>query len=186
MPNIGISIGVYLEGLRRANFFASGDGDDRTLYHEATHQLFHESRPVDPNVGRKTNFWIIEGIAMFMENAPSGGRLLYVLGGFETSGCTPRKVRWMRDHLYVPLGEFVDTAWSRCKRIPDRPTLHPGCRPDPLPGLFRRRPLPRCTGGLSAAVYSGRDDHKTLARLTGAENYEELDKEYHKFIEEGI
>ncbi len=68
MPNIGISTGVYVEQTRRAYFFAGQGSDQRTLYHEATHQLFHESRPVSPEVVRKGNFWIIEGIAMFMES----------------------------------------------------------------------------------------------------------------------
>ena len=48
MPNIAITVGVYRDQPRRAYFFPGKHGDDRTLYHEATHQLFHESRPVAP------------------------------------------------------------------------------------------------------------------------------------------
>ena len=44
--------------------------DERTMYHKATHQLFQESRPVSPEVGHRANFWIIEGIAMYMESLP--------------------------------------------------------------------------------------------------------------------
>jgi hypothetical protein len=52
MPNIDISVGAYLDSMRIAYFFTGKDSDDRTLYHEATHQLFHESRKVAANVGR--------------------------------------------------------------------------------------------------------------------------------------
>ena len=60
--------GLYMDRVRTAYFFVSPDADDRTLYHEATHQLFHESRPVAPDLARRANFWIIEGIALYMES----------------------------------------------------------------------------------------------------------------------
>jgi hypothetical protein len=43
--------GFYWGEQRTAFFFGSPDPDYRTLYHEATHQLFSESRPTVANVG---------------------------------------------------------------------------------------------------------------------------------------
>jgi hypothetical protein len=187
MPNIGISIGVYVEGSRRAYFFAGDEGDERTLYHEATHQLFHESRPVVPGVARKGNFWIIEGIAMFMESLRQEDGY-YVLGGFQDQRLHAAKYRLMHDHYYVPLGEFVDIGIERLQQE----TNEIGRRYTQSAGLTHF--LVFFDGGryrdalvaYLVAVYSGRDTHNTLAQLTGAASYEELDKQYRKFIEEGI
>jgi hypothetical protein len=185
MPNIGISIGVYLEQPRRAYFFAGQEGTDRTLYHEATHQLFHESRPVDPNVGRKGNFWIVEGIAMFMESLRQEDGY-YVLGGFDDPRLHAAKYRMMQDHFYVPLGEFVDISMEGLQKDPRIGKLY-----SQAAGLTHF--LVFFDGGryrdalvsYLAAIYTGRDDHNTLLRLTGAKNFDELDAQYKKFIEEG-
>ncbi len=48
IPNIKMTVGVYRDKPGCAYFFAGKDSDDRTMYHEATHQLFHESRLVAP------------------------------------------------------------------------------------------------------------------------------------------
>ena len=55
-PTVGISAGVYVDQTRRAYFFADKEQDERTLLHEATHQLFHESRAVARNVGMEGQF----------------------------------------------------------------------------------------------------------------------------------
>ena len=123
MPNIGISVGVYLDEPRRAYFFAGKDGDDRTLYHEATHQLFHESRPVAPDVGRKANFWIVEGIAMYMESLRQEDGY-YVLGGFDDQRLHAAQYRLLHDHFYVPLDEFVDYGMERLQNDPRIATLY--------------------------------------------------------------
>ena len=88
MPNIDISIGVYMDDMRTAYFYADKESDDRTLYHEATHQLFHESRPVSPKAGQLANFWIIEGIAMYMESLQSATAITNSAAS-TTSGCSP-------------------------------------------------------------------------------------------------
>ena len=145
MPNLETS-GIYRQG--RAYFFADKQNDDRTLYHEATHQLFYESRPVVPDVGQKANFWIVEGIAMYMESLRQEDGF-YVLGGFDDERMHAAQYRLLNDKFYVPLAEF--TAYGR-ERLQDRPAdrhaLQPGGRAGQLPGLLRRRPLPRCVGGV--------------------------------------
>ena len=149
MPNIEITVGVYRDQPRRAYFFAGKDSDDRTLYHEATHQLFHESRPVAPNVGRKANFWIVEGIAMYMESLRQEDGY-YVLGGFDDQRMHAAQYRLLHDNFYVPLDEFTGYGMEQLQNDPRIATLY-----SQAAGLtnfliyLRRRPLPRCAGGVS-------------------------------------
>ena len=45
MPDVGISMGLYVSQNHTAYFFAGNEDSERTTYHEATHQLFQQSRP---------------------------------------------------------------------------------------------------------------------------------------------
>ena len=121
--NIEISIGMYHDQTRQAYFFAGKDSDDRTLYHEATHQLFHESRPVAPDVGRRANFWIVEGIAMYMESLRQEDGY-YVLGGFDDERLNAAQFRLLRDKFYVPLQEFVGYGMEKIQKDPRIGTLY--------------------------------------------------------------
>ena len=167
---------------RRAYFFAGQGSDDRTLYHEATHQLFHESRPVSPEVGRKANFWIVEGIAMFMESLRQEDGY-YVLGGFDDERMHAARYRLLHDHFYVPLDELVGYGMEKLQKDPRIGTLY-----SQAAGLTHflifyggGRYRDALVSYLSA-VYTGRDDHDTLAKLTG-QGYDELDKQYREFVE---
>ena len=120
MPNIEISIGIY-STRRRAYFFADKQNDDRTLYHEATHQLFHESRPVAPDVGRKANFWIVEGIAMYMESLRQEDGF-YVLGGFDDERMHAAQYRLLTRQILRPLGRVHrHTAWRNSRKTRESP-----------------------------------------------------------------
>jgi hypothetical protein len=181
MPNIDISIGVYMESTRKAYFFAGDDYDRRTMFHEATHQLFHESRRVAPGVGRDGNFWIVEGVAMYMESLRQKDGF-HVLGGIDDLRMQAARYRLLHDEFYVPLEEFAGYGLQDVQTDPRIATLYSqaaglthflihydrGRYRDPLVGYLR-------------AVYSGRDTRRTLPDLTGA-SYEELDEQYRQFI----
>ncbi len=182
MPNVKMSVGFYSDKPRCAYFFAGKQSDDRTMYHEATHQLFHESRLVAPAVGGQTNFWIVEGIAMFMESLKREDGY-DVLGGFDDERMYAARYRLLHDHFYVPLGEFVDFGMEKLQKDPRIATLY-----SQAAGLTHfliyyddARYRDALVSYLSA-VYSGRDNHETLARLTAA-SYGELDKQYREFLE---
>lgn len=186
MPNIDKSIGAYVEQTGRAYFFPDEKDGERTLYHEATHQLFHESRPVVPGVGRAVNFWIVEGIALFMESLRQEDGY-YVLGGFDDDRLHAAKYRLMRDNFYVPLDKFVDYGMDRMQKDPRIGTLY-----SQAAGLthflvfFEGGRYRDALVSYLVAVYTGRNNRDTLRRLTGAASYGTLDKQYRKFIEEGI
>jgi hypothetical protein len=183
LPEIEISVGVYVDGTRRAYFF-HGDDDQRNLVHEATHQLFHESRPVGPEVGRHHNFWIIEGIAMYMESlrAEDG---YHVLGGFDDLRMQAARYRLLEDNFYVPLAQFsgfgmedvlhherIATLYSQAAGLAQFLVHYDG-------GRYRDALV-----AYLSAVYSGRDNPNTLAQLTGT-SYAELDRQYRQFMEQG-
>ena len=149
------------------------------MYHEATHQLFHEPAPW-PDVGR-ANFWIVEGIAMYMESLRHEDGF-YVLGGFDDERIHAAQYPLFNDNFYVPLAEFSQMGMHRLQNDPRITTLY-----SQAAGLTHF--LVHYDGGryrdalvaYLAAVYSGRDKPRTLAQLTQSP-YNELDKQYRQFM----
>ncbi len=183
MPNIDVSIGVYIPNMRRAYFFAGDDYDDRTLYHEATHQLFQESRRTVPHPGNRRNFWIVEGIALFMESLHQEDGY-WALGGLDDPRLHAARVRLMRDDFYIPLAEFtrlgtddiqthprIATLYSQAAGLTHFLIFHEG-------GVYRDALVQYLS-----LVYSGRDTPQTLAELLGAD-YPEIDRQYRRFLAE--
>jgi hypothetical protein len=188
--NIEISLGVYVDhsflggagNKGKAYFFAGEESDERTLLHEATHQLFHESRPVPPGVGRQANFCIIEGIAMYMESLSREGDY-YVLGGFDDPRMKAAEYRLLEDDFYVPLSEFTTYGMDRVQADPRIATLY--SQAAGITHFLIHHDGGRYRDALVAylaTVYSGRDDPNTLSRLT-LTPYGQLDREYRQFME---
>lgn len=185
MPNIDVSIGFYHHRMRRACFFAGEDADDRTLYHEAAHQLFHESRPVAADVGLHANFWIVEGIAMYMESLRREGDY-WVLGGFDDQRMAAARYRLLQDDFYVPLEEFTTFGMEKLQKDPRIRTLY--SQAAGLTNFLVYYDGGRYRDALVAyltAVYTGRDHPGTLAQLTGT-SYTRLDQQYRQFIKQSL
>ena len=184
MPNIEISIGVYMDNTLTAYFYADSKNDDRTLYHEATHQLFHESRPVSPKTGRMCNCWIIEGIAMYMESLRVRDGF-YELGGFDDLRMNAARYRLLHDHFYVPLAELVGYNMETLQKDPRIATLY--SQSAGLTHFLIHYDHARYRDALVAYlsdVYSAHDNEQTLPKLTGA-SFAELDKQYKEFMAKG-
>jgi hypothetical protein len=176
--------GIYIDG-GAAYFFPSAGGDDRTLYHEATHQLFQESRRVAPDVAGKANFWILEGIAMYMESLRQDDGY-YVLGGFQDERLYAAQYRLLHDKFYVPLAEFTSYGRLRLQGDPRIATLY--SQAAGLTNFLVYYQDGRYRDALVqylSTVYSGQDDLGTLARLTGV-GYSDLDKQYREFLRGGL
>ena len=104
-PRIGETLGIYFDAYHEAHFFAADDvtaaGSPAattaepavaTLYHEAVHQLFQESKPTPRQIGVVANFGIVEGVAAYFETLtehrdPKAG--LYFTIGESTAGRLP-------------------------------------------------------------------------------------------------
>ncbi|WP_397571439.1 hypothetical protein [Schlesneria sp. T3-172] len=105
-PSIDQTNGVYMTSDKVAHFYHDPMNDNEgTLFHEATHQLFFESNNVNRTISERSHFWIIEGIACYMESFRSRN------GSFSLGD--PKYIRFVgaRHNLlekgyYVPLREF--------------------------------------------------------------------------------
>jgi hypothetical protein len=98
---LGDSTGMYLTNTRTAYFYVHEEMDDATVIHEATHQLFAETREHPNAAGTRGNYWVLEGIACYMESfRERDGRV--ELGGWETPRFKVGRDWIVKDHKYVP------------------------------------------------------------------------------------
>ncbi len=179
-PRIEITIGYYLQRSRMAYFFA-GDGQDQgTLYHEATHQLFKESRPTIRSPGSLGNFWITEAIACYAESLARDGDF-DTLGGTGAVRIQAARER-LEDGFYVPLSTLVGLTaegLQRNRRIASIYSQSAGLATF-LMHYQSGRYRPALVKYLRA-VYNGKANATTLADLTGVP-LEQLDREYRGFF----
>jgi hypothetical protein len=175
--------GIYLADQKQAYFYAREGDDFGTLYHEATHQLFHESRPASPLVGRRANFWIIEGIACYMESLVEHDGYA-TLGGSDAVRYLDARHRVVEDSFYVPLAELCGLGMEGLQQDPRIARLYSQSAGlahflvHHQNGRYRDALL-----GYLSVVYSGQDVPATLAQQAGV-GFDILDRQYREFLEE--
>ena len=106
-----------------------------------------------------------------------------VLGGLDDERVNAARYRLLHDHFYIPLGEFVDFGMAKLQKDPRIATLY--SQAAGLTHFLIYYDDARYRDALvsySSVVYAARDNHDTLARLTGA-SYGDLDKQYREFLE---
>ncbi len=116
---ISITNGLYHTASRTAYFFNDPKGDNEaTLFHEATHQLFYESQQRDRPIAEQSDFWIVEGIACYMESFRREN------GNF--SAGDPRFIRFdaaryrrLVDDYYVPLEKLTRMSMHAFQHDPN-------------------------------------------------------------------
>ena len=188
MSNIEISIGVYVERTRCAYFFAGEGYEDRTLFHEASHQLFHQSRGfgrIAPDVGHNTNFWIVQGVALYMESLRRDGDY-DTLGGFDDERMHAARYRLLEDDFYVPLEELTTYGMKTIQNDKRIATLY--SQAAGLTNFLVHYDAGRYRDALVTylvTVYEGRADPNTLSELTGT-SYRDLDKQYRQFMQQSL
>ncbi|MEX2306396.1 MAG: hypothetical protein WD738_02320 [Pirellulales bacterium] len=185
-PRIGETLGIYFDADRQAHFFAGTDADLGTLYHEAVHQLFQESKPAAKQIGNLANFWIVEGVATYFEtlaehlDASAG---LYYTIGERAAGRLPAARERLVDGFYVPLAELTRLGKNDLQQHAELPKLYSQSAGlaaflmDGQQGRYRE-PLVRYL----EAVYTGRDSTQSLADITSV-GYDELDAQYHGYMQ---
>ena len=105
---VEITKGMYFPTTEVAYFFYDPkEKNESTLFHEATHLLLSGSRPASGIVAQKGHFWIVEGIACYMESFQQ------TPAGMSVGDPTNERIRAAQHHLvvdkyYVPLAEFAD------------------------------------------------------------------------------
>lgn len=180
-PNVGLSQGIYLYDDRMAVFYSGDERARATWFHEATHQLFQETGSVASGVGRRLNFWIVEGIALYMESlTPHDG--YYSVGGVDSSRLQDARFRALTDGFYMPLDQFVALGEPALQTHADIRRLYSQAAGlahflmDYQQGRYRDALV-----DYIRLVYQGRDTPQTLGLLSNA-SLVELDAQYREFL----
>ena len=111
IADIAISTGYYDPSEKVAFFYWDGAKTPSTLVHELTHQFFYEAsaNPVALDANRGKGFWVVEGVALYMESLSTrgcGGSLVVDLGGWDAPRLQAGRYRRLHDKYWVPWEEF--------------------------------------------------------------------------------
>lgn len=183
---IEITKGIYFPRNKIAFFFYDPDSDDdSTLYHEATHQLLSGSRPMTGEIGIKSDFWIIEGIACYMESFRREEDRFSV-GDPNNNRLRAARLHLVDDNYYVPLREFARMGMETFQRAREiRKNYSQGAA---LTHFFMhyddgryREALIEHLSQIYNPAKNVRENPESLEELTGVAN-EELDQQYANYI----
>ena len=185
-PQIAMTLGIYFDNTRMSYFFAGPEQDAGTIYHEAVHQLFQESRPAARNVGALANAWLVEGIACYFESLsehhePQLGHF-YTLGTPSAGRLPAARHRRLVDDYYVPLAELSALGTADLQRRSDIARLYSQSAGLATflvhyqDGVYRPALVT-----LLQLIYKGRDKVDSLEQLTG-QSFEQLDNEYEAYL----
>lgn len=105
-PLIAQTVGYYSDRRRISLFYSGDESLETTRYHESTHQFFQESRAVPEMAGKESNFWIVEGAAMYMESLEIEGDHA-TLGGWDSERMQFARYQARNNNLYLPLERVV-------------------------------------------------------------------------------
>jgi hypothetical protein len=181
-PQIDITLGIYFAQPRTAYFFAGDEQYEGTLLHEATHQLFQETRVAGRNVGASSNFALVEAVACYMESLTETEHW-FTLGGADEGRVPAARKRLLEDRFYVPLAEVTALGMRELQRDERLPRIYSQISGQALfflqadQGRYRR-PLVETL----IAIYSNRADAAALAKRCGR-SYEQLDEDYRMFMQ---
>jgi len=105
VPGIEVSKGYYAPDRKESLFYFGDEQTETTWLHEATHQLFQESGVAVERVGEHDNFWLVEGVAMYMESLRRYESWA-TIGGVDAERLQYARFRALHDEFYMPLGEL--------------------------------------------------------------------------------
>ncbi len=177
--------GIYFGPKRTAYFFWSEPPDWTNYYHEATHQLFAETRRMAPSAGTKQNFWIMEGVATYLETLREEGDF-FVLGGWQNQRVLDARYNLSHHGKHIPLDELVRLGMEQFQSYPELGELYSQCAA--VMQFLMHYDMGRYRDAVVRYldhVYAGRDDLLTLSRLTGKKHLADLDKEYQEYMNSG-
>jgi hypothetical protein len=176
--------GVYYGPKGAAYFFWSEPPDWTNIYHEATHQLFAETRRMAATAGKNQNFWVMEGAALYMETLREENGY-FVLGGWESQRLCDARFNLTAKGIHIPLEQLVSFGMEQFQSFPNLGELYSQCAA--VMHFLMHYEMGRYRDAVVRYldhVYTGRDDLLTLSRLTG-KTLSELDKEYQSYMRSG-
>ncbi|MBS0261166.1 MAG: hypothetical protein JSS02_04360, partial [Planctomycetes bacterium] len=186
---IEITRGIYFPDSRIAHFFYESDtDDDSTLYHEATHQLLTGSRPMTSEIAVKSDFWIVEGIACYMESFHRDGENFSV-GDPGHGRLQAARAHFIRDKYYVPFREYARMGMVAFQSVKQPEIARNYSQSAALAHFFLHYEDGRYREALIehlSQIYSPnktvRDNPDSMEELTGVAA-EELDQQYADYIQ---
>jgi hypothetical protein len=176
-PAIEVTNGLYHAPNRTAYFFSA---EATILFHEGTHQIlaerfFHEKQPTFHN-----NFWVVEGIALFMETLKIEDKR-YTIGDILADRLYAAKYQFERGYN-LPIRRL--TAMSAAEIQSSKDLLPIYRQSVTLTHWLMLAEEGRYRGALFELLwrtYRNEATPETLSELTGL-SYEELDVRYAEFL----
>ncbi len=173
-----ITQGIYIPKTRVA-YFHCGDNDElgSTWKHEATHQLFAETGRGVKDASLIDNFWLLEGLATYMESLQLRPGYSMV-GGLEADRLQFARYRTLGGIGEVSLQTLTAMSQRELQQRTDIPVIY-----SQSAGVthFLVRNHRGAFMRYVDAVYSGRDTKGTLTAATGL-TFEELTDEYKRYL----
>lgn len=121
VPGIEMSSGFYGDQRRTMFLFASPTDDPATRRHELTHQLFREATPSGLGrtmPGQKSDFWLVEGIAGYLESLRfEGGRA--TVGGWDSPRLQFARYRVFANNDFMDVDELHPESMSQVQSRSD-------------------------------------------------------------------
>jgi hypothetical protein len=180
-PQISRTLGIYWMPTQTAYFFVDQDVEAGTVFHEATHQLFAESRRTSRLAGEQHGFWVIEAVACYMESLEPAGTG-WRLGGLG-HGRGPMAVeRLTLDNFYVPLETLCSLGRVDFQGHPRLAPLY--SQISGLADFFINSQQGRYREAFVTylqRVYTGSARPDSLSKLCGV-GFAELDAEYRRHV----
>jgi hypothetical protein len=163
----------------------------RTLFHEATHMMFSEARRSRDPIAMKANFWVVEGIACYMESfLNKDGRFTVGDPNYLPQGESRfhvAKYRYTNDKYYVPLKEFTSMGmyeFQNAKELTRNYTQASGLVHFFMhynDGVYREE-LIQHLSDIYSMDKGVRNNPRSLEELTGVP-FADLDRQYGEYIE---
>jgi hypothetical protein len=185
---IEITRGIYFPRSGIAYFFYDPESDDdSTLYHEATHQLLSGSRPATGDIGMKSDFWIIEGIACYMESFQREGDRFSV-GNPSHQRLQAARIHFVDESYYVPLRYFTRMGMVAFQSVKEPEIKKNYSQGAALAHFFMhydggryREALIEQLSQIYSPTRSVSENPESLEELTGVED-EVLDRQYGEYV----
>ncbi len=118
---VEITNGMFFPSTGVAYFFDDPEAvdPDATLYHEATHQILSGARPKADQIGVTANFWLVEGIACYMESfrrEGEGDESRFSVGRPDHKRLISAKANLLDDNYFIPLDELAGLGMNDFQR----------------------------------------------------------------------
>lgn len=188
VPNIEVTNALYWNDDQTAySYYDPERPNFASLFHEATHQLLYESTSKHRIIAAESNFWVIEGIACYMETFRREGDLL-TAGNPNDARVQQTLGQLLQDGWHIPIEQFVQFGRVDFQTAPLKELQRRYGEAATLSYFFMdaqngryRQALIEHIADLYSINQQRRQKALSLDLLTG-QSFEQLDQEYRTFL----